>query len=302
MGSFNMEKRKFGQTGMSLTAMGYGAMELRQEKNHENAGKLLNTALDCGINFVDTSPDYGMSEELIGRHVSNRRSEFYLATKCGCNLSSEGAAHIFTREQFAKNLEESLRRLNTDYIDLWQMHCVTPPELAGGKMDDSIAYMKEMQQKGYVRHIGISFKNGKATDAAYPTEHQKLYAKEMADWGVFDSIQMVYGALTRVSEDAIEYISNRGMAVIARGVLQRYFDYYREIPEKAKLFELFDDGDDLNAFLIRFALATPGISTMIIGSGSSEHIAANAKTVAKGALSTDVFAEAKRRLDGVQMM
>jgi aryl-alcohol dehydrogenase-like predicted oxidoreductase len=209
-------------------------MELRAAKNHENARKLLNTALDCGINFIDTSQDYGESESLIGRHIAGRRNEYFLATKCACNLSGSGPSHIFTREQFRKNLTDSLRKLRTDHIDLWQMHCATPPDLPGGRFDDAVRAMRDAKEQGDVGLIGVSFKNGSKGDLDYPIGHQTRYAREMAEWGVFDGIQLVYGALTPESAADIEYIGSLGVGVIARGVLQRYFDFYQHLPAKGK--------------------------------------------------------------------
>src|ERR1700684_4092851 len=81
-----------GRTQTDVTILGYGAMELRgaprgPEISDEDAGRLLNAVLDGGINLIDTSPDYGRSEELIGRYVGHRRDEYFLASKCGCPLT-----------------------------------------------------------------------------------------------------------------------------------------------------------------------------------------------------------------------
>src|SRR6266568_3714184 len=83
--------RPLGRTQADVTILGYGAMELRglprgPEIADEDAGRLLNAVLDGGINLIDTSPDYGRSEELIGAYIGNRRDEFFLASKCGCLL------------------------------------------------------------------------------------------------------------------------------------------------------------------------------------------------------------------------
>src|SRR6202042_2379730 len=83
--------RALGRTGANVTILGYGAMELRggprgPEITDEDAGRLLNAVLDSGINLIDTSPDYGRSEELIGTYVGHRRGEFFLASKCGCPI------------------------------------------------------------------------------------------------------------------------------------------------------------------------------------------------------------------------
>jgi len=89
--------RALGRTGADVTILGYGAMELRgqprgPEISDEDAGRLLNAVLDGGINLIDTSPDYGRSEELIGTYLSHRRDEFFLASKCGCPIETPADA------------------------------------------------------------------------------------------------------------------------------------------------------------------------------------------------------------------
>src|SRR6202167_1632091 len=84
-----IETRTLGRTGADVTILGYGAMELRGVPRgpaieDDDAGRILNAVLDAGINLIDTSIDYGRSEELIGRYVGHRRDEYFLASKCGC--------------------------------------------------------------------------------------------------------------------------------------------------------------------------------------------------------------------------
>src|SRR3954470_10786260 len=88
-----LEKRVLGRTGLEVTALGYGAMEVRGSRiwggrpvTEAQAESILNAVLDAGINFIDTANDYGRSEEFIGKYISGRRSEYYLATKCGCTV------------------------------------------------------------------------------------------------------------------------------------------------------------------------------------------------------------------------
>ena len=90
-------KRELGRTGLQVTTLGYGAMELRgapraRDITEVQAETILNKALDAGINYIDTSIDYGLSEERIGRYISHRRAEYYLASKCGCLVGAPGAA------------------------------------------------------------------------------------------------------------------------------------------------------------------------------------------------------------------
>src|SRR5271155_3537179 len=105
----NLPKRELGRTGLRVTVLGYGAMELRgapraRPTTEEQAEAILNAVLDAGINYIDTSIDYGVSQERIGRYISHRRSEYYLASKCGCVVGAPTAArgqrstHVFTRD------------------------------------------------------------------------------------------------------------------------------------------------------------------------------------------------------------
>ena len=86
----DLPKRELGRTGLRVSMLGYGAMELRgapraRPTTDEQAETILNAVLDAGINYIDTSIDYGVSEERIGRYISHRRSEYNLASKCGCH-------------------------------------------------------------------------------------------------------------------------------------------------------------------------------------------------------------------------
>src|SRR5579871_5256750 len=87
--STGLPVRTLGRTGLRVTQLGFGAMELRgaprgRPIDDQQAERVLNTVLDSGINYIDTSIDYGVSEELIGRYLGDRRSEYFLASKCGC--------------------------------------------------------------------------------------------------------------------------------------------------------------------------------------------------------------------------
>src|SRR5579864_4453047 len=124
----NLERRTLGRTGLEVTTLGFGAMELRggpmgPEISDEDAGTLLNTVLDEGINFIDTSIDYGRSEELIGTFIAHRRSEYVLASKCGCVPNApQGSDHVHTAKNIRAGVEHSLRMMKTDHLDLVQFH------------------------------------------------------------------------------------------------------------------------------------------------------------------------------------
>ena len=292
-----MEKTKLGKTGLDVTKLGFGAMEIRGPRvwngrpvADEEAGKLLNEVLDSGITFIDTSYDYGRSEELIGRYISHRRSEYVLATKCGCTLVDCGdhdeTPHVWTRDNLLHNIETSLRRLKTDYVDLLQLHGPTFRQVADGEL---IETLKEIQASGKARHIGIS--------SYMPNLADHLRTPE------YETYQIPYSALEREHEEWIARAAAGGAGIIVRGgVGQGEPGAGRGAPERwkvweeANLDELLEEGESRTAFLLRFTLSLPELATTIVGTMKSEHLAENVRIARKGALPADVYEEAKRRL------
>ncbi len=291
-----MEKRAFGNTGLQGSPIGWGTMEIGKLAADE-AAFLLDTALDAGVTWIDTAPCYPDSEALLGRILPGRRERILLATKCGCTGPYTTHPHRFDRLTLLHNLDESLRCLGTDHLDLWQLHMQNSDTFPGGDAGELPQTMQEMQASGKVRHIGLSFKNGGPEDPLYPAEHGFRSMRRFGSLPPFESVQLVYGALTRTSEKAIEAVARTGKAVIARGWLKKYSPAYDELLSRAELNALCEPGEDISSFLIRFGLAVPGISFGLIGTTDREHLHSNLKAAEHGALSEEVFAEAKRRLD-----
>ncbi len=156
--------RPLGRTQADVTILGYGAMELRglprgPEIADEDAGRLLNAVLDGGINLIDTSPDYGRSEELIGRYVGHRRDEFFLASKCGCLIELPADAlppypHDYSPGNVRAAVEQSLRRLRTDHLDLVQVHM--SPGAATLEENHTVETLQGLRDEGKVRFTGMS--------------------------------------------------------------------------------------------------------------------------------------------------
>lgn len=296
----DIPRRTLGRTGLEVTTLGFGAMELRgpptgPQLTDAEAGRLLGAVLDEGINFIDTSIDYGRSEELIGRYIAHRRSEYVLASKCGCVPGAPlGGEHVHTAENIRAGIEQSLRLLGTDHLDLVQFHrSLTREEFdADGALDEALA----MRDEGKVLHVGVS--------GILPTLDEQI------DMGVFDAFQIPYSALQREHEDAIARASAAGAGIVVRGGVARGTpddwenrSYYmidnetmRTRWDRANLDELLD-GSSRTAFLLRFTLSHPGLDTTIVGTSSVEHLRENIATAGLGPLPADVLAEAKRRLD-----
>jgi aryl-alcohol dehydrogenase-like predicted oxidoreductase len=294
-----LTKRTLGRTGLEVTDLSYGAMEVRGSRiwggrpvTEQQAETILHAVLDSGINFIDTANDYGRSEEFIGKYLSNRRSEFYLATKCGCTVvhkdeNTDDTPHVWTRENLFRGLHESLGRMKTDYVDVMQLH---NPSVEQTEEGDLVAVLQEMKQQGKVRWIGCS--------ATHP-HIEKYIASD-----VFDVFQIPYSALERHHEDAITQAGQAGAGTIIRGGVARGEpgvglggnDRWAQF-EKAGLDGLRAEGESRTAFLLRFTLSHPEMDTTIVGTLIPEHLAENVRIAEQGPLPADIYAEAKKRLD-----
>jgi aryl-alcohol dehydrogenase-like predicted oxidoreductase len=288
-----MLQRELGKTGIKLPVLGFGAMELRR-MDETDAMYLLGRVLDMGCAFIDTSPDYDCSEEFIGKAISHRRNEFILASKCACDIWGD-AGHIFTRAQFEKNLDNSLKLLRTEHIDVWQIHCARPGDLDGPHCD-AIAYMHEQKKAGKIGAVGISFKNGSVGDPLYPSGYSREGFEAYTDFG-FDSIQAVYGTLTPECEEKIANAHEAGVGIIARGLLKRYTPGHEN--RAAMLQELCEGNSSVNELIIRHVISNENITSAIIGSSNAEHMKENIAAAEKGPLPQDLRDEIKRRLNSV---
>jgi len=292
-------KRTLGRTDFQVTTLGYGAMELRgapsgPEVSDEAAEKVLNTVLDAGINFIDTSIDYGRSEDLIGRFIAHRRAEYFLASKCGCVPDAPmGAAHLHTAANIGAGVERSLRRMKTDYLDLVQFHrSLTRSEFAEhGALEAALA----LKKAGKVRFIGVS--------GTLPN------LVEQIEMGSFDAFQIPYSALQREHEEVISRAAAAGSGIIIRGGVARGAPtdwqrrYYmlpgatmRERWEQARLDDLLNGLSRLEVTL-RFTLSNPDLDTTIVGTRDAGHVRDNIAAALKGPLPEDLVREAKQRLD-----
>lgn len=300
-------KRALGRTGADVTILGYGAMELRglprgPEITDTGAGRLLNAVLDGGINLIDTSPDYGRSEELIGAHIGHRRDEFFLASKCGCPVETPADRpppypHDYSPGNVRANVEQSLRRLRTDRLDLVQVHM--SPSAATLEENQTIETLTELKAEGKLRFIGMS--------GILPNLPDHIAM------GVFDGFQIPYSAIQRDHEDLITQAAAKGAGTLIRGGAARgaaseeknwAVGPLTQQPgvgqrnwETAGIEDLISEaGIGRQEFILRFTLSHPGLSTTIVGTANPGHLAGNIAVAEKGPLPSDLYAEAKKRL------
>ena len=173
-----MQKMILGRTGLEISRTGFGALPI-QRVSFEEAGALLNRALDAGITYIDTARAYTDSEEKIGKAISHRRSEYKIATK----------THAKTGEAMMKDLETSLRLLNTDVIDVYQFHNPGFIPMPGGEDGLYDAAVKAREQ-GKIRFISLS-------------QHSIERAEQAVNSGLYDTLQYPFNHLATEREIAL---------------------------------------------------------------------------------------------------
>lgn len=290
---------------MNVTILGYGAMGLRRPERgpaitDEQAARILNGVLDSGINLIDTAIDYGDSEELIGRSLFHRREEFFLASKCGCPLVDPPPGtpgppypHDYSRDNIRAGLDQSLRRLRTDHLDLLQVHMSPSAEQMAA--DDTVATLQELRDEGKIRFIGISGLMPNLPD------HIAM--------GVFDVFQIPYSVLQREHEELITAAAKAGAGTLIRGgaargapaadkgwavsVIGLADGQGQHRWESANGEELLGDMSRME-FVLRFTLSHPDLSTTIVGTINPDHLASNVAIAEKGPLPAELYDLAKQ--------
>lgn len=284
-----------------MTQLGYGSMGLRgpatwgvRVVSDNDAETVLNAVLDYGINFVDTAPDYGASEERIGRFVGHRRSEFVLATKCGCDPVQHAdhleLKHTWTRDVIQRNIEQSLQRLRTDVIDLLQFHGGDVQTL---QREGLIELLQEFRDQGTIRFLGVS-----STLTELPA---------LLKLGVFDTVQLPYSCLAPEHAPLMATADGQGVGVIVRGgiahggpdaEIQR--EVLNQVWQQAKLDELLPTGMTRAELILRQTLSLPACHTTIVGTCNLRHLQENVDAASRGPLPVELLEEITQRVNQVK--
>jgi aryl-alcohol dehydrogenase-like predicted oxidoreductase len=266
---------------MQVSVLGFGGAEIGYEAaTASTVERLLYSALDAGLNVIDTAECYESSEELIGSAVSSRRAEFYLFTKCGHprGVGSED----WSAPSILESIERSLRRLRTDRVDLVQLHSCSEAVLRNG---EAITALQTARERGYTRYIGYS---GDSVAARYAVE-----------CGAFDVLQT---SVNIADQEAIELTlplaRSREMGVIAKRPIanaawksgQKPIDAYQHTywDRLRKLNYAFISSSDLDCSIshaLRFTLSVPGVHVAIVGTRKPDRWQQNADTLGAGKLS-----------------
>jgi aryl-alcohol dehydrogenase-like predicted oxidoreductase len=242
--------RPLGRTGFSISPIGFGAFKIgRNQKakyaapydlpSDEQVSELLNGLLDLGINYIDTAPAYGTSEERIGRAIASRRSEFVLATKVGETFEAGISRYDFSGDAIRASVNRSLERLKTPAIDVLLLHSDGRDAWIQSQTD-AVPTLQELKRQGLVRAIGLS---GKTVDGA----------GQALEWA--DVVMVEYHLHDRSHEALIAEATARGVGILVKKGLAS-----GELPA---------------AEAIRFVLDNACVTSLVVGGLSLDHFREN---------------------------
>ena len=310
-----MDYRRLGNSGLKVSEIGLGANNFGRRVDASGTAKVINLALEVGINLIDTANTYGgerRSEKFIGRALKGQRDRALIATKAAMSMGDGPNDKGASRLHLTAELEESLRCLNTDYVDLYQVHFPdddTPIEETMRALDD-------MVRQGKVRYIGCSnFMAWQVCEAIWTSRANSL--------APFVSVQPHYSMLERTVEvELIPFCREYDVGILpyfplASGFLTGKYRRGRDAPEGTRLAEgdrgmfteeNFDLLEKLETFASRqghsilelafaWLLANPNVSSVIAGATSTEQVVSNANA-AGWQLTPEEKAEVDALLDG----
>jgi aryl-alcohol dehydrogenase-like predicted oxidoreductase len=203
-----MDHRPLGRTGVQVSKLCLGTMMLGAWGNadHDDSIRIIHAALDAGVNFVDTANVYsaGESEEILGKALKGRRDDVVLATKVCGPMGEDPNRRGISRRWIVTEVEHSLRRLGTDYIDLYQVHRPDPAT----DLDETLGALTDLVQQGKVRYIGSSsFSAGQIVEAQWVARDRRLER--------FRTEQPPYSLLVRGIElDVLPTAQRHGMGIL----------------------------------------------------------------------------------------
>ena len=276
----SLEKRSLGKADASVTFMGFGALEIGRDwgmgdktrPEEDVAISVLNGVLDAGITMIDTASAYHLSEERIGKGIGSRRLEYFLASKCGEHSRGSETYYDFSYAAIAESIDRSLVLLQTEQVDLMQIHFGPDAQKV---VDDgeTVRAMQEAQAAGKTRYLGASCGGH--------------IAEQCLDLGVFDVLQIDYSLLNRRDEELIARCADAGIGVLIKGGVSRgrltpkVLDHMDTLDDSQRervtaLLDLVDgDGEQLMALALNFLYQNSGVTSVLLGSKNLDHVQEN---------------------------
>ncbi|MED0961518.1 aldo/keto reductase [Bacillus paramycoides] len=274
-----MKKRQLGKSDLYVTEIGFGCMSLGTSE--VEAMRIIDEAIDLGINFFDTADlyDYGLNEEFVGKALKGKRDQIVLTTKVGNRWTEEkkGWSWDPSKTYIKAEVKESLRRLQTDYIDLYQLHGGTIED----PIDETVEAFEELKKEGIIRHYGIS-------------SIRPNVIREYAKRSNIVSVLMEYSLLNRRPEEWFSLLNEHQISVIARGPLAKglltdsnetkigkvkerdYLSYsYDELNTVLASVKEIIGGNSLTGTAIQYCLHNETVASVIPGASSIQQLQEN---------------------------
>ena len=316
-----MHHTKFGRTGLRVSRLCLGTMTFGLQCDEQRSIAILDTAAEGGIDFLDTADVYplgggrdtaGRTEEIVGRWLKGKRASFIVATKCVGQMGPKPWDQGMSRKHILDAIDASLKRLQTDYVDLYQLHGFDP----GTPIDEALEALDAVVKSGKARYVGVS--NWMAHRVA-----RALGRSELRNISRVDSVQPRYNLLFRTFErDLLPLCEEEGVAVIpynplAGGLLtgkhnraappeegtrftvgragamyQARYWHDREFDTIEALRKIAKESDlSLTVLALRWVMSNTAITAPIIGASKPEQLADNLDAAEKGSLPADLKAK-----------
>jgi aryl-alcohol dehydrogenase-like predicted oxidoreductase len=285
-----LEKRKFGATDMNVAILGFGGAEIGFERTDQaTVSKLLNAALDAGLNVVDTAECYIDSEVQIASAIGHRRKEYYLFTKCGHAVDGGGRTPDWSKAGILKSVERSLKRLKTDAVDLLQLHTCSLDDLKKGEVIEAV---EQAKKEGKTRYIGYS---GDSKEARYAVECGRFDALQTSV-SICDQ-ECIELTLPLAKEKKVGVVAKRpianavwrydkdpggGHAVYWKRLQELGYDFAKGAAREKQ------DADGAAGIAMRFTAMQPGVDVLIVGTSKPERWAQNAELLRAGPLGKEL--------------
>lgn len=293
-----MQYRKLGKSGLEVSALGLGTNAFGKRADEATSIRIVHHALDRGINFIDTANIYAgtESERIIGLALEGRRDQAVLATKAGLVAGQGPNASGSSRGHIARELEKSLRRLRTDYVDLYQIHTFDPST----PLEETLRALDDMVASGKVRYIGAS------NYAAWELM-KALGISDRQGYERYCSTQVSYSLADRTPEqELVPMCLDQGVGIIpyfplAGGILSGKYGTAGEAPADARsntdpgFRRLLDEraialgqeiggiaaayGTTTSAMSLAWLMGRPAVSTVIVGATRPEQVEENLASV-----------------------
>ena len=262
-----MKKRRLGTSSLHISELSLGCMSLPLEK--EVAKAIIETAIDNGINYFDTADLYnkGLNEALIGDILKPHRHNIVLATKVGNRFTTDRDDWTWdpSRAHIIKSVHDSLKRLQTDYIDVYQLHGGTIED----NFDEIIDTFEQLKKEGYIREYGIS---SIRPNVFVPFSKSKAVSN-----------MMQYNMLDRSAEEYFNVLAENGVSVLTRGTVAKGLltdDYAKKIKpymsytveELQTLLSSISSNYDLHALALAFNLENAAVASAVVGARTTTQL------------------------------